>query len=160
MAVKSASIEGLDKLVRDLQKFGDQSMPAINAASVRGAQVVLDKAIARAPVGSNFTRGAGDDITHEPGNLKRSLKLKKTRLKSGAVVTYTQVTCKGNKGESDAWYGAQVELGHKLVVHGKKAGSVEAKPFLRPAADESKDQILDIMIGTMNKELERLGDHK
>lgn len=145
--MNSCEIVGLDQLIKDLGRFALDAMPALNGASVACAQVILPKAIAKAPQGKT-------------GMLAKSIKLKKITLKSGAVSTQAQITCKGNKttGESDAWYGVQVELGHRIMRNKAQVGKAEEHPFLRPAADESKDQIVDIMIETMNKELERLGD--
>lgn len=143
--MNSCSIVGLDELIKDLGKFALDAMPALNGASVSCAQVILPRAIAKAPKGKT-------------GMLAKSIKLKKIKLKSGAVSTQAQITCKGTVGEDDAWYGVQVELGHRIMRNKMQVGHADEHPFLRPAADESKDEVADIMIGTMNKEMGRLGD--
>lgn len=145
--MNSCSIVGLDELIKDLGKFALDAMPALNGASIACAQIILPKAIAKSPPGKT-------------GMLAKSIKLKKITLKSGAVSTQAQITCKGtvSNGENDAWYGVEVELGHRIVRNKMQIGYANAKPFLRPAADESKEEVYGTLVGAMNKELERLGD--
>lgn len=37
-------------------------------------------------------------------------------------------------------HGHLIEFGHRMVIHGQVLGWVEAKPFMRPAADETKSE--------------------
>jgi HK97 gp10 family phage protein len=149
MAKDYVEVEGLDELIRDLAKFGDAAMPALKQAQERAAQVVLAKAKAKAPVSETATGG------HAPGTLRDSLKIVRANLKPGTYVTFSKIAI--GKG---AAYGVPVELGHELrrVVGGRSFGHVAARPFLRPAADESKNEVINIMAEAMNRELERLGD--
>ena len=53
-----------------------------------------------------------------------------------------------------------LELGHKLVKNGQVVGDVNEHPFLRPAADESKDDVVNAIADAMNKALEQMGGKK
>jgi HK97 gp10 family phage protein len=141
MAIRSYEIEGLDELMRDLAAFTDDAMPALNDASSTAAGIVLARAQSLVPV-----------LT---GNLLVKLRRTKKKLKRGDTVTFSTVSF--GKG---AAYGVPLELGHRIVSHGKKRGKVAARPFLRPAADESRPLVEDILIAAMNRELDRLGGTK
>jgi len=141
MASDPIRIEGLDTLIKDLQKFGDDAMPALKTASDTAGERVLGRTRAKVPV-----------LT---GNLKLRLVLKTKALKPGDPYTSCQVTF----GQGAA-YGVPLELGHRLVVHGRMYGKVEPKPFLRPAADESREEVAELVTKAMDRELERLGDKK
>jgi hypothetical protein len=141
MAIRSFEIEGLDELLRDLAEFTDDAMPALQDAPSTAAGIVLARAQSLVPV--------------RTGNLLLKLKRVKHPLKRGDTVTFSSVTF--GKG---AAYGVPLELGHRIVVRKKKYGKVEARPFLRPAADESRPLVEDILIAAMNRELDRLGGTK
>ena len=141
MAIRSFEIEGLDELLRDLAEFTDDAMPALQDASSTAAGIVLARAQSLVPV--------------RTGNLLFRLKRVKHPLKRGDAVTFSSVTF--GKG---AAYGVPLELGHRIVVRKKKYGKVEARPFLRPAADESRPLVEDILIAAMNRALDRLGGSK
>ena len=141
MAIRSFEIEGLDELLRDLAEFTDDAMPALQDASSTAAGIVLARAQSLVPV--------------RTGNLLVKLRRTKKKLKRGDTVTFSSVTF--GKG---AAYGVPLELGHRIVIKKKKYGKVEARPFLRPAADESRPLVEDILIAAMNRELDRLGGSK
>jgi HK97 gp10 family phage protein len=138
MAIKSGIVDGLDDLIRDLGKFSEDALPALKVASDQAGQLVLARAIARAP--------------ERTGNLKRNLKLATFAIKKGKVMTYCNVTV-----SAKAKYYIPLELGHDIRRNKKKVGTVAARPFLRPAADESRAEVVSILVDAMNKELERLG---
>ncbi len=141
MAIRSASIEGLDELIRATQRLSEQAMPALKVASNKAGVVVLNSAKAKASV---MTR---------TGTLQRSLKLVKARTKGGTPITFSKVTF-----GKDAAYAVPLELGHDIRRGGRKVGDVGARPFLRPAADESRNQVAEILIAAMNAELDKWGD--
>lgn len=141
-----SDVEGLTELIRDLADFADEAMPELYKTSDRAAQVVLRRAQHHAPVGDKIEYGIEDDILHIPGTLKRSLKVVKPRTKKGVYIAVSQVTF-----GKEAAYAIPVELGH--YTHNTK---VEARPFLRPAADESKQEVVDMMINSMNEILDDL----
>ena len=138
MAIWSVEVEGLDELLRALGAFPTAALPALSDASHTAAGVVLVRAQMLVPV--------------KTGNLLVKLKRDRHPLKRGDLVTFSAVTF--DKG---AAYGVPLELGHRLVRRRRKIGTVAARPFLRPAADESRALVEDLLIAAMNRELDRLG---
>ena len=138
MAIRSGEIDGLDELMEAFAKLGDDAMPYLKEAADKAGEVVLAKTKAKAPVLS--------------GKLRDSLKLGKMTLKKGKYTIYSRVTF--SKG---AAYGVPLELGHRLMRAGKQTGTVKEKPFMRPAADESKNEVVDIITAAMNKALDEMG---
>lgn len=125
----------------------------LRSAAVAGGRILRDEAAARAPEG-------------ETGNLKRALYLKFIEERSSATrkVYYVSIRrgTKGNGSKRDAndvaYYGHMVEFGHWYVpprpkgvrwkAHraqhiGKKW--VPAKPFLRPAFEARRRDVIDAM---------------
>ncbi len=141
MAIKSGSVEGLEELIRATQTIAGQAMPGLNIASRNAAGIVLASAKAK------VHKLTG---TLEMTLVVRKMATQKKPLRSGYKVTL---------GKGGA-YGIPLELGHAIrcVINGKKLGQVSAKPFLRPAADESKASVQDMLIEAMNKELDKWGD--
>lgn len=134
------SIDGIDELIKDLGKFGEAAKPYIIDAANKAGEIVKSKAIQKAP--SNT------------GKLKASIKL--TKAKKGKA---ENMNINSKVGVGDAKYGIPLELGHKMVLFGRKTGlKVAERPFLRPAADESKEEVLSIVTSAMNKALEELGE--
>ena len=138
MAIWSVEVEGLDALLRALGRFTGSAMPALSDASHTAAGVVLVRAQMLVPV--------------KTGNLLVQLKRERHPLKRNDTSTFSAVVI--GKG---AAYGVPVELGHRLVRRRRKIGTVKARPFLRPAADESRALVEDLLIDAMNRELDRLG---
>jgi len=135
-------INGLQELIFDLGKFGDAAMPYLKDGANEAGDVVLEKAKQKVPV--------------RTGNLKSKLYVRKARkIKPGVYKIQSQVTVK--KG---AEYYIPLELGHKIrnKKKGKSYGTVTARPFLRPAADESKAEVTRIITKAMEKALKDLGD--
>ena len=95
------------------------------------------------------------NVRDKAGTLSRSLKIiKPGKKKAKSGVIYARVTF-----GKDAAYGVPLELGHRLVYFGKKTYQhVNERPFLRPAADESKEDVADIMAAGMNKVLDEWGE--
>jgi len=149
-----ASILGLDELLRDLADYADNAMPDMFDASERAANVVRDRAKAKAPVYDYFkevTLGDGTKTTVYPGNLRKSIKTVKPRARKGVYVAICRVTF-----GKEAAYAVPVELGHRIKAHGQYTGhAVKERPFLRPAADESKNDVIDQMISTLNETLDK-----
>lgn len=141
MAINNTSIEGLDAFIKDLLKFGDSAMPYMKKASDEAGSIIWSKAVRKVPINL--------------GLLQVSLKRTKSRLKPGKYYVDSKISI--DKG---AAYGVPVELGHNIVINGRIVGAIQARPFMRPAADESKDEIIRIMTDAMNKALAELGDKK
>lgn len=132
-------IEGLDELIRDLAAFGDEALKEIEKEQEEAGDILLKKAQEKVPV--------------DTGRLKKSLYTKKQKAKP--YVLTSVLTWHNDVRE----YAAPVELGHRLVFFGKKTGKmVEARPFLRPATDESREKVFNTLISGMDKALKRFGE--
>lgn len=141
MREQDVKIEGLEDLIKEFSKLGEDAFEKLKPYSTQAAEVVLNRA-----------RGK---IHNRTGNLARSLKVTKPSKKntqSGLVVAKIGFSKAGA-------YGVPLELGHRLWYFGKKTNKdVEPRPFLRPAADESKDETRDLIANGMNKILDEWGE--
>ena len=139
MAIFTAEIEGLDDLVKQLGKLGDTAMPYIKKGADKAGEVVLKRTKDYVPV--------------KTGLLKKSLMLRKMGVRFGKHYLYHSVTHKG------AYHIGPLEYGHKMVLFGKRTNKmVEKRPFMRNAADDSKDEVVDIMIEAMNNAIDGNGE--
>ena len=132
-------IIGLDKIINDLNKFGVEAQKEIQPFVDKAGDILLEKTREKVPV--------------KTGALKASLYLKRPKSKKGFIQnTLTW-------GKDVRAYAAPLELGHGLVFMGHPTLKyVKAKPYLRPAADESKENVyttitngLDIALETLRK---------
>lgn len=141
MSEPDVKIEGLEELIKAFSALGEDAFEQLKPYSTQAAEIVLNKARSK--------------IHDRTGNLSRSLKITKASKKNTASGL---IVAKVGFGKSGA-YGVPLELGHRLVFFGKKTNrDVEAKPFLRPAADESKEEVTGIMTNGMNKILGEWGE--
>lgn len=133
--------EGMDELIKAFSALGEEAYEALRPSATEAAEVVLSKARSK--------------ITNRTGNLSRSLKIVKPgKKKAQSGIVFAKVTF-----GKDAAYGVPLELGHRLVYFGKKTlRDVPEKPFMRPAADESKEEVADILAKGMNEILEEWGE--
>jgi len=138
--ITELKLEGLDDLIKDFSKLGENAYEALRPSATEAAEIVLERA-----------RG---NIRDRTGTLSKSLKVVKPgKKKAQSGVIYAKVTY-----GKDAYYAKFVELGHRLVYFGKKTyKKVNERPFLRPAADESKEDVANIMATGMNKILDEWG---
>lgn len=136
------TIEGLNELIDAFVKLGDDALPYLKDAANEAGNVVLAKAKAKAPVLTGTTKA----------------KLKLIKAKPTQKKPY-RIIAKISAGKGSAPIGP-LELGHKLVLNGKTVGAVEARPFLRPAADESKETVANILTKAMEKAIENMGGLK
>jgi len=136
------TVEGLDELISAFQKLGDEAIPYILQGSNEAGSEVLKKAVCKAPVDS--------------GNLKRRLKVIKAKKSTKYPYrVFSKVTF-----SREAAYAVPLELGHRIVVEGNKVGVSSERPFLRPAADESKETVVKAIADSMNKALGEMGGMK
>jgi len=139
--MKMEEVVGLNELVKAFAELGGEAVELIVPVSVAGAKIVQGRA--RANVNSK-------------GALDKAIKVSKpTKSSRSKHKVYSKVQI-GKKGA----YGIPLELGHKLVRNGRTVGTVREKPFLRPAADESKDEVLSLITGAMNKAIDGMGGIK
>lgn len=139
--ITELKFEGLEDLMKEFSKLGENAYEALRPSATEAAEIVLERA-----------RG---NIRDRTGTLSRSLKIiKPGKKKAKSGVVYARVTF-----GKDAAYGVPLELGHRLVYFGKKTyKKVNERPFLRPAADESKEEVANIMAAGMNKILDEWGE--
>lgn len=139
--ITELKFEGLEDLMKEFSKLGENAYEALRPSATEAAEIVLERA-----------RG---NIRDRTGTLSRSLKIiKPGKKKAKSGVIYARVTF-----GKDAAYGVPLELGHRLVYFGKKTyKKVNERPFLRPAADESKEEVANIMAAGMNKILDEWGE--
>lgn len=108
-------IEGLEELQRKLGRLPDAvSNPVLREAVADGAEIVRAEAETRAPVGPT-------------GRLKRGM----TTLVSAGTPEVAQARVGPS---ADAFYGMWVEKGTKKMA---------AQPFLRPALDSKRKQVVE-----------------
>lgn len=133
------NIIGLDELLKDFAQFGKDGLEKLKPHVDRAGDIVLNKAQEKAPVRS--------------GDLRNSLYLKQQRASDKPIYQKT-LTWKTKVRD----YAAPVELGHsiKFQKDGKVYGHVPAQPFLRPAADESKEQVVKTIVNGIDRELQKL----
>ena len=138
---RTTRIDGLDKLTKDLEKFAKEAVPPLGRVAHHGAESIRIRAKAK--------------VNNVSGDLARSLRVKDSKLSSNKLYVGSYVTW----GDDVRDYAAPLELGHnvKNVKDGPVIGHVKARPFLRPAADESKRNIKKWMIEAINKQIEKLG---
>jgi HK97 gp10 family phage protein len=136
-------IDGLDDLLKAFSKLPDDAIRKLSEPSTEGAAIVEERAKAK--------------IHDVSGDLAKSLKVRKpgksgkNKYKIFATVGFTK------KG----MHGVPLELGHRLVFFGHKTFRyVSEKPFLRPAADESKGEVATIMSDAMGKVIDEMGGRR
>lgn len=140
MAANNVKIEGLDALILKTEQIADKAMPAMGITSKAAAEMVMRRAQAKVRVDTGKLRSLLKVAAQKTKDPKTSVAYKVTFAKGGA-------------------YGIPLELGHDLMYMGHPTRTkVEARPFLRPAADESADEVVGMFIKAMNAELDKWGD--
>ena len=133
-------VEGLDELIKDFAKLGADAVKQLKEPCNRGADMVLSKARSK--------------INDRTGELSRALKTIPVKKSKNPNLIFARVSF--GKG---GMHGVPLELGHRLWFMGHKTNTdVAEKPFLRPAADESKDEVRSIMANGMNRILDEWGE--
>lgn len=131
------NIEGLDELSKAFSDLGEDALFKLRDDTIRAAEIVQRRA--REIVG-NDTDISKKIIVKKPG-------------KQGKKKRYRMVAAVALKGGKDGGqYGVPLELGHRLYFMGHKTNvHIKERPFLRPAADQSKDEVLEIIANGMNR---------
>jgi HK97 gp10 family phage protein len=138
MAIWTADVEGLEDLMKAVAKLPEEAMKELEDASAQAGNKILTRAKSIVPM--------------KTGTLFKSLKLiKASKRRKNKYYIAARISF-----GKDAAHAVPLELGHNLVIFGHKTGKrVEAKPFLRPAADENKQYTIDTMTGALNSALEK-----
>lgn len=148
-------VNDLDNMILAFNRIAnDEKNSFVVAASKESAELILERA--RALLTANGSVKTGD--------LYRSLQIKQVKVRaakwSRTFISQPIFTVgpKYGRGAGAVNYGHAVELGHHLMRGKKHVGESGAKPFMRPAADGSKDAVVDLITAGMNKVLETFGD--
>ena len=137
----SFKISGGVELTRALEALNEKVKKKIlRSAVVAGAAVVKKRA-------KQIAKSKGIEDT---GALIRNIAAKVERQRSD---TYAQINIgvrhgkpkKGAKNQDDPWYWWQHEFGNSKMA---------ARPFIRPAFEESKEQVIEVMTARLRKGIE------
>ena len=122
----TVKLTGLDELDRAVKKLPQRlQRRVLNTALRASGRVIQKRAKSLAPVKS--------------GVLRRSIVVRTGKARKGSATVFVTTT-KGKGEKNDAWYAHLVEFGTKLV---------RARPFLRPAFDETQKEQLDAIGQTL-----------
>lgn len=136
--VQRTRIEGAAELEKVLKMLPKQITEKVLVSSVRaGANIVKKEMEARAPIGTEIKKRKGRTLP--PGTLKKGIKTRRDK-KSGASVTIKVGVFK--KG----FYGQFLEFGTK---------EISAKPFLRPAWEQTKMEALEKIGQALGKNIQK-----
>jgi len=134
-------IEGLKDFIKDLEGFTKDAEKEMVPFVDKSGDLLLSK--------------TKQKVNVDTGKLKNSLFLRRLRPRNG--VTRNILTW----GDDVRDYAAPLELGHNLVLFGKRTlKHIAARPFMRPAADESKEKVFKTLIIGLNIIINKLGDKK
>ena len=137
----SFKISGGVELTRALEALNEKVKKKIlRSAVVAGAAVVKKRA-------KQIAKSKGIEDT---GALIRNIAAKVERQRSD---TYAQINIgvrhgkpkKGAKNQDDPWYWWQHEFGNSKMA---------ARPFIRPAFEESKEEAIEVMTAKLRKGIE------
>lgn len=127
----STEIKGLEELISKLNGLPDKLETKVVRSAVRkGAILVRDKAREKVPV--------------DTGTLKKSIKVRNNRSGKG-IISFKIGPTSDKKRGTDIFYGRFVEFGTSKMA---------AKPFMRPALDESENEVLDVVINDIKLKLD------
>jgi hypothetical protein len=141
--VSGIKVEGLDELIRAFAKLPDEAINTLKPAIKNDTKIILTKARANL-VKHNKTGAMSKSLkTNAP---KRA---KKYKYQIFASVYFAM----------EGRHGVPLELGHSIRnrKNGPVYGHVSERPFLRPAADESRTQVISDVMDAMNSALDQWG---
>ena len=127
----NVKVDGLEELVKVFEKMPEVAQEALDSASKEAANVVLQSAKRNCPVKS--------------GKLRDSLDIKAEKTSKPTKRSY-QVYSKG-VSQGGVRYAFAVEAG---------TSKAPAKPFLRPALDENKENIKKTISEKIIEEIDKL----
>lgn len=156
MAIYSRSqttVVGLDGIIKAFTRVQEKAASYVLAATEVSANKIKDKAKANLIANKSY----------KTGDLHNSMQVKQLKVRKAKYSRefedlslfsvgprYATVGARLGKGVN---YGHLVELGHKT-----KAGKqVPAKPYLRPAADDQKEEFIRDVAEAMNAGIEQFG---
>lgn len=153
----SREINAIMKTLNDLPLDVKKNRKAILR---KAAKPLVASAQSKAPVlrskrKVNVTLKNGSQLTYYPNNLRLSLKVLNFR-KSGDVFVGPKVSKRRkageeygkSKGKVDAFYAAMLEYGTR---------NMSARPYMRPAYEATKGQVIDIIAKEVTKLVSEFG---
>jgi len=120
-------LDGADEIINKLQRIGTNISRLENKALKNAAEPVVSDAKANTPV--------------RTGNLKRGLKISGIKTKEGIKYVLVGVD---KSDSSEIFYGKFVEFG---------TSKMSARPFLGPAYEKNKKEIVEIIKNTLKEGL-------
>lgn len=131
-------IDNLDELIKQFNALGGDMIKKLGGPCTTGAELIASRARAK-------VHSISGDLVKGIKVRRPSQRASKSKLKIFAHITLVH----------PSEHGVNVELGHKMSGYfGSKKGSAFARvpehPFLRPAADESKQECANIITNAMN----------
>lgn len=145
--IYTSEIKGLDELIKAFTELPEEALVFVEQKTLPPAEAILNRAKAYVVKYNKYS---------DKGDLLKSLKVKKPSAKRKyKYYVYSQVYF--DKGGA---HGVPLELGHRIVKKGKTIGTVKEHPFLRPAADECKDDVVKAMTEAINTALDNMGGLK
>ena len=132
----ATEIEGLAELLAKLEKLPVDMEAAMTKAMKAGGKTIVKAAQAKVPVDSGY--------------LKRQIKAVSNKAPSDG----TDIEIDVGVGKK-AFYWRFIEFGHNVGKVNKH--KVEAKPFMRPAFDEHKQEISDSITTELKKIIDKAG---
>lgn len=140
-------VEGLDKLIRDINKLDKMPQKEINKGARRGANIILKEARARA------------STRRKTGKMSKKLTLKKEKSKRGKAVfqvTYQNATkfpeaVKITKDGTRYYYPSSQNFGFRTRDGGYKQGL----HFLEGAMSSKSGEAARVIIDEIGKEIEK-----
>lgn len=134
-------IDGIKELERALMKLPKELRDKSEKAALRGGAFLISKAAkSKVPVGRGFLKKAiGITVRKSKGNLTGRVRAKSKK---------TTITVNGKpKVINPAKYASLVEYGTSRTA---------ARPFIRPAVEQSKDEVVSSMAEAFNKNLSKV----
>ena len=136
------NIVGVAEVQRLFEEVGKAPAKVLTASTRKGARIALKYAKDHVPVGTEWTTGK---YAHEPGTLKKSLKLKKEKRKKGKSVYDVGP-------DKNGWYAHFLDTGF-TAPNGR---FIPGTRFLRDSVDKNRAVINQTILSEMANELEKL----
>lgn len=131
-------MEGLDEFIKALNQLPTELEAELNTALNDCASTTAKAAKAIVPV--------------KTSEVHDSISVGRTRKKKDGSYMYATAYV-GKKG-------VPLELGHRLFSHRKLVGDVDARPFIRPAFDETQATNEKKLESAFKKTMDKTGDKK
>jgi HK97 gp10 family phage protein len=176
MADFGLKIDGIDALLKVMDGIEKDMESANGRATLAGARVIMREARRLCPA-SDKPHKTYMGTYREPGNLKKSIKVKVLKAKEPGIRLALVGPAVGKREPHDGFYGVFVEQGHhttrirvSYTKNWKHKGlkryykweygdsKTQPRPFMRPAFDHKKDEARRVMAIEYQKAIEQKMD--